>query len=208
MKLFPESSSDDSDDVNECGSVDWGKTSKGRPLAIAGGYTYVKNALGRRDKPVQFFDCQFRKKLHCPGRITVSDDNTYTTTTTHNHEGQCHANQVAASKFHEKVMDDAPRLDIETPTLVSESYDKLSADVKALLPLKRSLVKMANRKQAKGRAKIPKEARELIDFGMHCFKLICMLFLHITIHTVSNLHFLSKNSTLGKTFIVVKIQIV
>ena len=115
---------------------------------------------------MQFYDCQFRKKLHCPGRCSIKED-TYTTTTSHNHEGQCQANQVAASKFTEKINDDAPRLDIETPTLVSDNYDKLSDDVKALLPLKRSLVKKANRKQSKEKAKIPKEARELIDFGMH-----------------------------------------
>ena len=178
--FFLESSSDESDDENDGGpraDLDWAKTSKGRPLAIAGGYTFVKNASGKRDQAVQFYDCQFRKKLHCPGRITVNDDGTYTTTSTHNHEAQCHANQVAASKFNEKIIDDAPRLDIETPTLVSDSYDKLSDDVKALLPQKTSLVKMANRKQAKGRAKIPKEAKELVDFGMHCFKAICMLFL-------------------------------
>ena len=74
-------------------------------------------------------------------------------------------------------MDDAPRLDIETPTLVSDSYDKLGDEVKAILPTKRSLVKMANRRQAKSRAKLPKEARNFENFGIHCFTFYACFFL-------------------------------
>ena len=102
------------------------------------------------------------KRFDCPGRITANiEENTYFTTNTHNHEGHDHATQVAASKFQEKLMDDATRPDIDIETLVSDSYDKLRDEVKAILPSFRSLVKMANRRQAKGRAKLPKEAREL-----------------------------------------------
>ena len=133
------------------------------------------------DSTTDFYDCRSRKKLHCPGRIEKKADNTYTFITLHNHAGQVQATQVAASKFTEKINEDAKRLDIETASLVSDNYDKLPNAVKAILPHKRSLVKKANRKQAKEKAKIPKEARKLENFGMHRFiRLFACLFFLLT----------------------------
>ena len=161
------------------------KTSKGMPLAIADGFEHVKNASSKMDSTTDFYDCRSRKKLHCPGRIEKKADNTYTFITLHNHAGQVQATQVAASKFTEKINEDAKRLDIETASLVSDNYDKLPNAVKAILPHKRSLVKKANRKQAKEKAKIPKEARKLENFGMHRFlRLFACLFFFTNLYTV------------------------
>ena len=135
-------------------------------MAIGGGFSYTQNSVCKADPSILYFECQFKKKFGCKGRITISG-NIGKETTEHCHDSQCQSNLMEAAKFKEKILIDAPRLDIVSAKLVNTEYDKLHPDAKALLPKKTSLQKKANRLQRKGKKKLPKEDDDLFDFGMH-----------------------------------------